>query len=199
MAQTSFFMLSLLTYGLMPQLSDPKISSTLILMLHKILELKARHNMYILFWVLHYFSDIRSRAQYSSFTSRCLIGTFHRMLMVQGAISVVLEYIQKYGLTMYIYSKYVGTVPFFKKWPESVYCIVDYHFHFLKEILFSYLELCHDKCPLMRLDLRRVSHRSSPAWTHKVYHFFPQISPIKHHQEPRTCQHEQSKWNDNHH
>ena len=32
-------------------------------------------------------------------------------------ISVVLEYIQKYGLTMYIYSKYVGTVPFFKKWP----------------------------------------------------------------------------------
>ena len=83
MAQTSFFMLSLLTYGLMPQLSDPKISSTLILMLHKILELKARHNMYILLWVLHYFSGGRSRAQYSSFTSRCLIGTFHRMLMVQ--------------------------------------------------------------------------------------------------------------------
>ena len=86
MAQTSFFMLSLLTYGLMPQLSDPKISSTLILMLHKILELKARQNMYILLWVLHYFSGGRSRAQYSSFTSRCLIGTFHRMLMVQGAI-----------------------------------------------------------------------------------------------------------------
>ena len=96
MAQTSFFMLSLLTYGLMPQLSDPKISSTLILMLHKILELKARHNMYILLWVLHYFSGGISRAQ---FTGRCLIGTFHRMLMVQGAISVVLEYIQKYGLT----------------------------------------------------------------------------------------------------
>ena len=67
---------------------------------------------------------------------------------------------------------YICSIPFVKKCRPQ-HRIVDYHFHFLKEILFSYLELCHDKCPLMRLDLSRVSHRSSPAWTHKVYHFFP--------------------------